>query len=182
MLSTYRLLFVHNTNFQYKIFLSSLYMAHLALCPGHPPIFHTFYHSHYCKLGGGMRTMLKLVHNCFNISLIPRPSACPADLWKNRVWTLSLQKLGQVYLQQSSATSSICFGSVMMHSLPEQSDWCDNMPIRSYNYTPVLLVNVSRPYFLTRLQGMRKKFGVWGGDYFNITYPCTPLLSLAWFV
>ena len=136
-------------------------MAHLALCPGHPPIFHTFYHSHYCKLGGGMGTMLKLVHNCFKISLIPRPSACPADLWKNRVWTLSLQKLGQVYLQWSSATSSICFGSlwwcIAQFTLPEQSDWCDNMPICSCNYTPVLLVNVSRPYFLTRPQVVRKK-------------------------
>jgi len=89
-------------------------MAHLALFPGHPPIFHTFYHSHYCKLGGGMGTMLRVVHNCFNISLIPRPNFCVrhVDLWKNRVWTLSLRKLGQVYLQRSSATSSVCFGSL----------------------------------------------------------------------
>ena len=46
----------------------------------------------------------------------------------------------------------------MLFTLPEQSDWCDNMPIRSYDYTPVLPVNVSRPYFSTRLQGAHGKF------------------------
>jgi len=35
----------------------------------------------------------------------------------------------------------------MQFTLPEQSDWCDNMTLRSYNYAPVLPVNVSRPYF-----------------------------------
>ena len=57
---------------------------------------------------------------------------------------------------------------VMTHTqftLPEQSDWCDNMPIRSYDYAPVLPVNVSRPYFTTRPQSAREKFGVWGRDY-----------------
>ena len=38
------------------------------------------------------------------------------------------------------------------------------MTIRSCDrdYAPVLTVNVSRPYFSTRLQGAREKFGVWG--------------------
>ena len=44
----------------------------------------------------------------------------------------------------------------MQFTLPEQSDWCD-MPIRSNNYAPVLLVNISRPYLSTRPQGMRNK-------------------------
>ena len=60
-----------------------------------------------------------------------------------------------------SATSSSCFGAkkfaswlfMMTHNtiylIPERSDWCDNMPLRSYNYAPVLPVNVSRPYFST---------------------------------
>ena len=52
----------------------------------------------------------------------------------------------------------------MQFTLPEQSDWCENMPIRSYDFVPVLPVKVSRPYFLTRLQGVHKKFGVWGQD------------------
>ena len=30
---------------------------------------------------------------------------------------------------------------------------------------PVFVVKVSRPYFLTRLQGACEKFGVWGRDY-----------------
>ena len=38
-------------------------------------------------------------------------------------------------------------------ALPEQSDWCDNMPIHSHGYAHVLPVSVSRPYFSTRLQG-----------------------------
>ena len=58
----------------------------------------------------------------------------------------------------------------MQFTLPEQSDWCDNMPLRSYNYAPVLPVNVSRPYFLTRPQGVRKKFGVWEQDYTNVGF------------
>ena len=41
---------------------------------------------------------------------------------------------------------------IMQFTLPEQSDWCDNMPLRLYNYAPVL-PNVSRPYFSTRPQG-----------------------------
>ena len=53
----------------------------------------------------------------------------------------------------------------MQFTLPEHSDWCNNMTLRSYNYAPVLPVNVSRPYFLTRPQGAREKFGVWGRDY-----------------
>ena len=102
----------------------------------------------------------------------------PGESSKNRVWTLSLQKLEQVYIRQSvnwvivgvntlSATSSVCFGAKKFASwlfvmsincdLPEQSDWCDNMPIYSYNYIPVLPVNVSRPYFSTKPQGARKK-------------------------
>ena len=75
-----------------------------------------------------------------------------------------------------SATSSVCFGAKkfaswlfmttqMQFTLPEQSDWCDNMTLRSYNYAPVLPVKVSRPYFSTRPQGAREKFGVWGRDY-----------------
>jgi len=37
----------------------------------------------------------------------------------------------------------------MQFTLPEQSNWYDNMPIHLY-----------RPYYLTRLQGAHKKFGV----------------------
>ena len=55
-------------------------------------------------------------------------------------------------------------------TLPEQSDWCDNMPLRSYNYAPVLQVNVPRPYFSTRPQGTHEKFGVWGRDYTNVGF------------
>ena len=39
------------------------------------------------------------------------------------------------------------------------------MTLRSYKYAPVLPVKVSRPYFSTRPQGVREKFGVWGRDY-----------------
>ena len=45
-----------------------------------------------------------------------------------------------------------------------QSDWCDNMPIRLYDYAPVLPVNVSRPYFSTRPQGVRAKNLVSGDE------------------
>ena len=55
--------------------------------------------------------------------------------------------------------------SIAQFTLPEQSDWCDNMPIRSYNYAPVLPVNMSRPYFSTRPQDTHEKVGVWGWDY-----------------
>ena len=40
-----------------------------------------------------------------------------------------------------------------------------NMPICSYNYAPLLPVNVSRLYFSMRLQGACKNLGVWGRDY-----------------
>jgi len=53
----------------------------------------------------------------------------------------------------------------MQFTLPEQSDWCDNMTLRSYNYAPVLPVRMSRPYFLTRPQDPCNKFGIWGRDY-----------------
>ena len=52
----------------------------------------------------------------------------------------------------------------MQFTLPEQSDWCNNMPLRSYNYTPVLPVKVSRPYFSTRPQGARVKNLVSGDE------------------
>ena len=54
---------------------------------------------------------------------------------------------------------------ITQFTLPEQSDWCDNMTLRSYNCAPVLPAKVSRPYFSTRPQGAREKFGVWGRDY-----------------
>ena len=74
-----------------------------------------------------------------------------------------------------SATGSVCFGAkkfaswlfvmrITQFTLPEQSDWCDNMPIRSYDYAPVLPVNVSRPYFSTRPQGARAKNLVSGDE------------------
>ena len=47
---------------------------------------------------------------------------------------------------QTNCKLAICDDSAQL-TLPEQSDWCDNMPIHSYNYAPVLPVNVSRPYF-----------------------------------
>ena len=55
---------------------------------------------------------------------------------------------------------------IAQFTLPEQSDWCDNTPQFSYNYAPVLPVNVSKPYFSTQLQGVHEKFAVWGRDYF----------------
>ena len=50
--------------------------------------------------------------------------------------------------------------SVMTFTLP---DWYDNIPIHLYmcNYAPVLPVNVSGCYFLTR---PHEKVGVWGRD------------------
>ena len=114
--------------------------------------------------------------------------ARPADSSKNRVWTLSLRKLGQVYIwravnwvivgvnyiisnqqrllwRQKICKLAIYDDGIRQFTLPEQSDWCDNMTLRSYNYAPVLPVKVSRPYFSTRPQGAREKFGVWGRDY-----------------
>ena len=72
---------------------------------------------------------------------------------------------------------SICFGAKIFASwlfvmtqftLPELSDWCDNMPIRTYDYAPVLPVNVSRPYFLTRPHGASENLV--SGD--ETTHPC----------
>ena len=40
-----------------------------------------------------------------------------------------------------------------------------NMLICSYNYAPLLPVNISRLYFSMRLQGACKNLGVWGRDY-----------------
>ena len=54
----------------------------------------------------------------------------------------------------------------------------DNV-INTFNYSnllttickqaPVFVVKVSRPYFLTRPQGAREKFGVWGRDYLGMS-------------
>ena len=132
----------------------------------------------------------RAVHSTARLLLVSSPDqifrACPADSSKNRVWTLSLRKLGQVYIWRAvnwvivgvnyiiSDQHSVCFGAkkfaswlfMMTHNAisPEQSDWCDNMTLRLYNYAPVLPVNVSRPYFSTRPHGAREKFGVWGRD------------------
>ena len=97
-----------------------------------------------------------------------------ADSSKNRVWTLSLWKLGQVYLRRSVNWVIVGVNYIISHQQRFlwcqkklqagylwQSDWCDNMPIRSYKYVPVLPVNMSRPYFSTRPQATREKFGVW---------------------
>ena len=59
---------------------------------------------------------------------------------------------------------------ITQFTLPEQSDWCDNMPIRSYDYAQVLPVNMSRPYFSTRPQGAREKNLV-SGDETNCMQP-----------
>ena len=113
--------------------------------------------------------------------------AHPADSSKNRVWTLSLRKLGQVYIWravnwvivgvnyiisnqqhllwcQKNLQAGYLWWRIMQFTLPEQSDWCDNMTLRSYNYAPVLPVKVSRPNISTRLQGAHEKFGAWGRD------------------
>ena len=42
--------------------------------------------------------------------------------------------------------------------MSEQSDWCDNMPISSYNYASVLPVTCPDPIFLPRMQGVHKNF------------------------
>ena len=82
----------------------------------------------------------------------------PADSSKSRAWTLSLQKLGQVYIQRSVNWVIVGVNYIISYwqPLPEQSDWCNNMPIPLYDYAPVLPVNVSRPYFSTRPQGTCK--------------------------
>ena len=105
---------------------------------------------------------------------------CPVDSSQNRVWTLSLRKLGQVYIWLSgnwvivgvNYIISICFGTqkfaswqfMMMHllylsNLIGATTW----QYATYNYIPVLPVNVSRPYFLTRPQGVHAK-NVVSGD------------------
>ena len=68
LLSTYRLLFVHSTNFQYKMFISSIIWLIYHCFQVTLQFSITFYHSQYCKLGGGMGTMLRVVHNCFNLT------------------------------------------------------------------------------------------------------------------
>ena len=115
---------------------------------------------------------LPLNHTASNgkLSLVPRTNFCthPADLSKNRVWTLSLWKLGHVYVWWSvnwiivDVNYIVSFQQrllcchwwwcITQFTLPEQSDWCDNILIRSYDYIPVLPVNMSRPYFSTRPQ------------------------------
>ena len=90
----------------------------------------------------------------------------PVDSLKNRVWTLSLRKLEHVYIwrsvnwvivgayiisfqQRLLCCQKLCklagylWWRIMQSTLPERSDWCDNMPICTYNYIPVLPVNVS---------------------------------------
>ena len=57
----------------------------------------------------------------------------------------------------------------MWFNSPEH--WCDNMPLRSYKYAPVLPGNVPRPYFSTRPKGAREKFDVWGRDYSSDDVP-----------
>ena len=47
--------------------------------------------------------------------------------------------------------------AALQFTLPEQSDWCDNMLIRPYDYVPM---NVSRPYFSMGPQGMYKGLGM----------------------
>ena len=66
----------------------------------------------------------------------------------------------------------------------------DNV-INTYNYpnlltaicklAPVFVVKVSRPYFSTRPQGTREKFGVWGRDYSEDSQWREGLLALVMF-
>ena len=85
------------------------------------------------------------------------------------------------YFTLSTTSCTVRFGAqkitswlfVMTHNIPEQSDWCDNMPIYSCDYAPGLQVNVSRPYFSMRSQGAREKFGVRGQDYSSTCSPVT---------
>ena len=78
--------------------------------------------------------------------------ARPADSSKNKVWTLSLRKVGQVYISMVGSKSGNCqqpaafvlvpknlqacylWWRIAQFNLTEQSDWFDNMPIHSYNY------------------------------------------------
>ena len=72
-------------------------------------------------------------------------------IWQSTNWVIA----GVNYIisyQQVSALAPQKIASwlfVMTHNAVEQSDWCDNMPIHSYDYMPraVLSVNVSRPIF-----------------------------------
>ena len=47
---------------------------------------------------------------------------------------------------------------LVAYTVSEQSDWCDNMPISSYNYASVLPVTCPDPIFLPRTQGVHKNF------------------------
>jgi len=69
-----------------------------------------------------------------------------------------------------SATSSLCFGAKKIASwlfmMTHNAIYLSNLiGTTTWHYAPVLPVKVSRPYFTTRPQGAREKFGVWGRDY-----------------
>ena len=56
--------------------------------------------------------------------------------------TLSASGSSRVWFAAQKLQASWLF--VMTHNLPEQSNWCDKMPIRSYDYSLYSLV--SRPF------------------------------------
>ena len=72
----------------------------------------------------------------------------------------------------------------MQFTLPEQSDWCANMPIRLVWLRTLQFyqVNVSRPYFSTRPLGTREK--IWClGTRLGGSLQCFPeLLTELWYI
>ena len=53
----------------------------------------------------------------------------------------------------------------MQFTLPEKSDWCDNMPLRLYiKLRPSFTSERVQTLFFDKAQGARKKFGVWERD------------------
>ena len=65
------------------------------------------------------------------------------------------KNIGKLFSELKLITDNLLF-SCDEFTLPEQSDWCNNMLIHSYNYTPISPVKVSRPYSLTMPQGTCK--------------------------
>ena len=62
-------------------------------------------------------------------------------------------------------------------NLPEQSDWCNNMLIHTYDFVPVLPVNVSRPYFRQGHRAYAKHLV--SGDETSIDYDSRMQLAMA---
>ena len=117
-----------------------------------------------------------------NVPVVSSPDqifrAHPAVLSKNRVWTRSPVKLG---LNHTSVSARCCTNQIAQVNCvyvitnsqlanilaAKQTLLVADNVINTYNLltaicklAPVYIVKVSRPYFSTRPQGVREKFGV----------------------